>query len=212
MTKQADADIAQLAARLHIPFFLEGRTSSSNDYVSFEEAIFLKNNSEDIPGDFIDIVVLAVAKPKIERNWKQLLSRAAKLPPTGDWLDNFIAHPLARVAIATGAGIVLSGIGYPYESTMTDITYPENENEPHEIVTQSAKFTGNLSDGSYPDRLMLNNVSWDHDLNGFSGSPVFLGYKNEHGPQYALAGMVASGGGAQAQFIKISIITKAFQI
>ena len=212
LTKLPDADVAQLAARLHIPFFLEGHTSSSDDYVSFEEAILLKHNSQDIPGDLVDLVVLSVAKPKKDRNWKHLLSRAAKLPPTGDWLDNFMAHPLARGPIATGTGIILSGMGYPYESTMTDITYSENEHEPHEIVTQAAKFTGNLSYGSSPDRLMLNNISWDHDLNGFSGSPVFVGYKSEHGPQYALAGMVVSGGGAKAQFIKISIITKAFQI
>jgi hypothetical protein len=212
LTKELDADIAQVAVRLHIPYFSEGHTLSSDDYVSFDEAISLRHNSPDIPGELLDLVVLSVAEPKSDRNRKHLLSRAAKLPPTGEWLDEFIAHPVALGAVTAGAGITLCGIGYPYEGTQTDITYADDHSEPLEIVTQAAKFTGQLSHGGSPDRLMLNSISWSHDLNGFSGSPVFVGHRTEHGPQYALAGMIVSGGGGRAQFIRISVIRKGFEI
>jgi hypothetical protein len=58
---------------------------------------------------------------------------------------------------------------------------------------------------------MLYDVSWDGDLNGFSGSPVILEFKSEDGRNYALAGMLVSGGAKKAQFIRISLITQALK-
>ena len=210
LTKDQKADIAKIAARLHIPFSLQGSTRKEDDYVEFSSAISLKHDSEDIPGELIDLVVLEVNIPQNGKKRKQLLHRSVKLPPLGVWLDNFVNHSIAKNALDDAQGIVLSGIGYPYEGTETDISYPDGQ--PVEIVTQAAKFAGHLTHGGYPDRLKLEHVTWGQDLNGFSGSPVFVGFKNKHGKHYALAGMLVTGGQGKIHFIKIGIITKAFQI
>jgi hypothetical protein len=212
LTKNQFDDISKIAAKLHVSFYLQGRTTTSADYVSFSEAISLKHDSEEIPGVLIDLVVLSIDLPSREKDRKHLLSRAVKMPPTGEWLDAFMAQDLAQSAIKAGEGITLSGIGYPYDGTATNIDYPEMPSQPIEIVTQQAKFTGHLAEGYSPDRAMLQNVTWDRDLNGFSGSPVFIGFKNRNGRQYALAGMLVTGGNGKAQFIKIGIIMSAFEI
>lgn len=212
LTKDQTADVSEIAARLHVPIYLQGRTLTSADYVSFSDAISLKHNSEDIPGEVIDLVVFSIEKPVKESNRKHLLSRAVKLPPSGLWLNDFTEHELAAGAIESGEGITLTGIGYPYEGTATDIEYTNEPSQSIEIVTQQAKFTGHLTNAYSPDRAMLHNVSWDQDLNGFSGSPVFIGFKNRHGNQYALAGMLVTGGNRKAQFIKIGVIMSAFKL
>jgi len=212
LSNDPNANINSLIAGLHIPIYLEGSTASSSDYVSFGEMVTIKHNSQDIPGNFLDLVVLSVVEPINSQKWESLLSRAAKLPPTGEWLDNFMAQSRVRDLIAAGESIEFSCIGYPYESTLTDINYPDHENEQLRIVTQSVKFTGNLSPGTYSDRLMLTNLSWVNDLNGFSGSPVFVSYPSESGCMHALAGMVVSGGACKVQFLKIGIICQAFKI
>ncbi|MFA8390255.1 hypothetical protein ACEPUD_09055 [Burkholderia ubonensis] len=210
LTKDQDADIARIAARLCIPFSLQGNTRTADDYVEFSNAISLKHDSDDIPGELIDLVVLEVNIPQSGKKRKQLLHRSVKLPPLGKWLNDFVNHSITKDALDAAQGIVLSGIGYPYEGTETDINYPDGQ--PVEIVTQAAKFTGHLTYGSSPDRLMLEHVNWDHDLNGFSGSPVFVGFKNKNGKHYALAGMLVTGGSGKIHFIKVGIITQAFQI
>ena len=55
---------------------------------------------------------------------------------------------------------------------------------------------------------MLNHVSWLGDLIGSSGSPVIVGFRNDEGRNYVLAGMLVSGGAQSAQFIRISLITE----
>ncbi|WP_157661752.1 hypothetical protein, partial [Burkholderia ubonensis] len=58
LTKDHRVDIGALAGRLHIPFSLQGETVKSSDYVQFEHAISLKHQSEDLPGELIDLLVL----------------------------------------------------------------------------------------------------------------------------------------------------------
>ena len=113
-----------------------------------------------------------------------------------------------RVRSPTLTQIQWPAASWPW-GTSSKIDYPEGE--PVEIVTQSAKFDGFLGRGTGPDRYMLNDVSWDGDLNGFSGSPIIVGFKNEDGYNYALAGMLVSGGPKKAQFIRISLITEALK-
>ena len=48
-------------------------------------------------------------------------------------------------------------------------------------------------------------------MNGFSGSPVIDGFRDDAGNNYALAGMLVSGGAQKVQFIKISLITEALK-
>lgn len=120
-------------------------------------------------------------------------------------------QPLVQERISDGKGPKFVVIGYPKFGTSSEISYPEKAGESLDIKTQAAKFHGYLADGFYPDRFKLTGITWKHDLNGFSGSPVFVAFKNENGPQYGLAGMLVTGGNGMAQFIKISVITQAIQ-
>lgn len=208
LTKDHKADIAAFAGKLHVPFSLGGRTNGSDDYVRFAETYSLRHASEDIPGDMVDLVVLSVAPPAKDKQWRQLVSRAVKLPPSGQWLDGFFGQELVQKNIASGRGPGFVIIGYPDSGTGSSITYPD-ANEPVQINAQPAKIRGFLAGGSYPDRLKLTEVSWEHGLSGFSGSPVFVGFKNENGHQYALAGLAVTGGGAKTEFIKVGLIIHA---
>ena len=210
LTKQQDSDIASAAARLHLPYTLTGSTRTSDDYVQLDEVISLKHESDNIPGKFVDVVIMTIHRPADASLYQQLLARAVKLPPSGRWLDNFVEHPTVKADFDNGKGIPFTAVGYPFEGTASKIEYPEGQ--PVEIVTQSAKMAGLLGKGTGPDRYMLNDVSWDGDLNGFSGSPVILGFKNKDGHNYVLAGMLVSAGPKKAQFIRISVVTEALKI
>ena len=209
LTKDPNEDIASLAARLHIPYTLTSSTQTTNDYVQFAEVISLPHKSDDIPGRFVDVLVLTIHRPVDTYLYDMLLERAVKLPPNGAWLDKFVQHPTAKADFDRGKGIRFTAIGYPKEGTSSKIEYPDGA--PVEIVTQSAKFHGFLGKGTGPDRYMLNDVSWGGDLNGFSGSPIIVGFKNEDGYNFALAGMLVSGGPKKVQFIRISLITEALK-
>jgi hypothetical protein len=209
LTKQLDADIAKLAGRLYVPYTLTASTLTTDDYVQFDEVISLKHDSDDIPGQFVDVLVMTIRRPADTILYEALLARAVKLPPNGRWLDNFVEHPTVKPDFDKSKGIRFTAIGYPNNGTASSIEYPEGQ--PAEIVTQSAKIIGNLGKGTGIDRYMLNDVSWDGDLNGFSGSPIIVGIKNENGHNYALAGMLVSGGQRKAQFIRISLVTEALK-
>jgi hypothetical protein len=209
LSKQDEIDIASLAARLHIPYTLTGSTRTTGDYVEFGEVLSLKHDSEEMPGRFADVFVLTIRRPETKGLYEKLPERAVKLPPSGEWLDSFVMHPVVKGDFEAGKSIPFTVIGYPQQGTASKIEYPEGQ--PVEIVTQAAKFSGRLGKGTGPDRYMLNDVSWEGDLNGFSGSPVIVGFRNQEGNQYALAGMLVSGGAQKAQFIKISVITEALK-
>lgn len=155
------------------------------------------------------VLVMTIHRPADSGLYEKLLARAVKLPPNGGWLDNFAQHPTVKADFDSGKGIRFTAIGYPSEGTVSKIEYPEGQ--PVEIVTQSAKVDGHLGKGTGSDRYMLNDVSWDGDLNGFSGSPIIVGFKNADGHNYALAGMLVSGGPKKAQFIRISLVTEALR-
>jgi hypothetical protein len=209
LTKQTDADIAGLVARLHIPYTLTSTTLTTNDYVQFDEVISLKHDSDDIPGQFLDVLVLKIRRSNDASLYETLMTRAVKLPPDGQWLDKFVQHPSVNADFNNGKDILFTAIGYPKNGTASSIEY--HEGQAVEILTQSAKINGQLGKGTGIDRYMLNDVSWKGDLDGFSGSPVIVGFENENGHNYALAGMLVSGGPRKAQFIRISLITEALK-
>jgi hypothetical protein len=197
-------DLSLIAGRLAIPYSLNGYKSTRSDYVEFSDISSLRcKYDENIEGEYIDIVVLETKKPVKEKNRKALLSRAVKIPPTGNWLEEFINSPLAKPAIREKSGINLVGIGYPWNGTNTQIIY----GEPTDITLQPAKFLGHLGIGVHEQLLSLNNVTWEHDLNGFSGSPIFVGFKNKNGKQFALAGMAVMGGNSKVHLIKVNLIS-----
>ncbi len=211
LTKNNHADVGLLASKLYIPIRLEGRTKKSSDYLQFECAISLKHNSDELPGGLIDLLALPIENPVKEKDRKHLLSRAVKLPLTGQWLDVFFSLPLVQEVMSDGKGPKFLIIGYPKEGASSEMSYPEKMDEMLDIKIQAASFYGYLAEGVYPDRFKLVEITWEHDLNGFSGSPVFAVFKNENGTQYGLAGMVVTGGNGVTQFIKIGVIAQAIE-
>lgn len=209
LTKDHGADISAFAANLHIPYDLVGVTETTRDYVQFDKSLSLRHESDDIPGKFIDLVVLTISRPAEKYLYGKLLNRAIKIPPSGEWLDKFIAHPSVKSDFDIGKGIRFSVIGFPHEGTTSSIEYPDGM--PIRIVAQAAKFSGYLGKGTGPDRYMLNEVTWPNDLNGFSGSPVIVQWNKNGTSNYALAGMMVTGGGNRAQFIRISLIAETLK-
>lgn len=61
---------------------------------------------------------------------------------------------------------------------------------------QPAKISGFVEMADGVDKLKFKCKDWAWDMGGFSWSPVIVGLKNENGSQYALAGMLVSGGTA----------------
>lgn len=198
LTKDPQADIADIAGRLHIPYELTGYKSSQKDYVQFASIYSFTHESDEIPDKFVDQVILEVDVQKKSKQHKHLLSRAAKLPPSGDWFDNFTRQGLVEQAFLNGGKIPIIVIGYPVEGTATKIT------DDGEIISQAVKMSGNLVPGLFPHTMSMIDITWKHDLNGFSGSPAFIQYRSHNGPQQALVGMIILGGNYRAQFIRIS--------
>jgi hypothetical protein len=204
LSKHADDNISAIANRLHVPYSLSVRNASGSDYVQFESICSYRHHSAEIPGTFMDVVVL---QPNVKLgSWqdKHLRSAAAKIPPTGEWLDR-IAHAVtSEGGLVSGGTIPMVAVGYPVNGTSTEVIHA-----PYEIVTQRVVISGLLRKGTYPHTLSIVDVTWEHELNGFSGSPVFARLKDKNGPQYALAGMLVVGGNRKTEFIRISQITEA---
>ena len=204
LSKSADGAIAAIANRLHIPYSLNVRNASPSDYVQFESICSYRHHSPEIPGVFMDVVVL---QPNVRPgSWQErhLRSRAAKIPPTGEWLDK-VAHAVtSEGGIVSGGNIPMVAVGYPVDGTSTEVVQA-----PYEIVTQRVIISGLLSKGTYPHTMSIVDLTWEHGLSGFSGSPVFARFKDKDGPQYALAGMLVVGGSRKGEFIRISHIAEA---
>ena len=207
LTRDCEADIASIAARLHIPYSLTGTTQTSEDCVEFEDIISLGHNSDEVPGAFLDFVVLTVRRSRVPGLHEKLLARAVKLPPAGAWLDQFMAHPLVRDGVDARSGIVCTIVGYPREGTASGIDYPDAL--PVEIVSQSVRISGRLAAVAGFDRYRLDDISWVGDLDGLSGAPVTVDLPVGEGRNYALAGMVVTGGAGKMHFIRIGLIVEA---
>lgn len=193
-------DVRSVASRLQVPYALEGYKSSRKDYVEFDGVYSFSHQSAEIPGKYADFVILTIKIRPGSWQDKHLRSRAAKLPPTGNWLDDYCRAQITEQFVLNGGNIPMLILGYPHEGTSTEVSTERG------IFTQRVIASGMLRPGVYPYTMSLVNITWSHDLNGFSGSPVFLVFRDMHGPQYALAGMIVLGGNRQAQFIRISQI------
>jgi V8-like Glu-specific endopeptidase len=196
-----EEDLSEAASRLRIPYILNGVKKSDRDFIEFDSVYSFEHQSSDIPGSFVDFVILTITvKPGTWQD-KRLRSRAAKLPPTGNWLDEFARTRISQQAFLNRGIIQLVTVGYPRYGTQTEI------DDLGDVVTQSVVACGTLGPGVYPHTMTMTDITWQNDLNGFSGSPVFLSYRSENGIQCALAGVLVAGGNRQAQFIRINQIT-----
>jgi hypothetical protein len=201
LTNGNDEALLEATSRLRIPYHLHGLKTSQNDFVQFDTVYSFSHELDEIPGVYVDFVVLTITVQP--RTWqdKRLRSRAVKLPPTGNWLENFAHLAAALPGLVNHGNVQLVTIGYLQEGTLTEIS------EAGQISTQSAKAIGTLRRGVYPHTMTMADITWQSNLNGFSGSPVFFAYRSKDGIQCALAGILVTGGNRQGQFIRISEIT-----
>lgn len=195
-----------MSKKLSIPFRLAGHTKRLNDYVLFDHVTRLAEN-ENLES-FVDVAALHV-RPERDSNHKQLLSRAAKLPPTGLWLNRFASLERVQESMDAGEPITLVVIGYPNVGTSTAVAYDDKGLQPPEINVQPAQFTGNLRNGILDHCLLLQDTTWPHSHSGFSGAPVFVQWNSLHGKLSALAGLVICGADDSLHFIDVATLVRA---
>ena len=198
--------LAKTAESLSIPFVLEGTTSGHEDLVQFESITQLA--LDESQSDFLDVVALKVRRTDATR-YSKLLQRAAKLPPSGLWLDKFVDTPLAVEAMKTSARLPFVVIGYPNKGTSTSVNYADETGGTAEVQTQALLIAGNLRRSTVDHCLRLSDIHWPPGSEGLSGSPVFVKFASKDKPRSALAGMIICGSTKELNFIQISSIRRA---
>lgn len=198
--------ISQSVESLSIPFTLEGTTNDHEDLVQFESITQLA--MDESQSDFLDIVALKVRRPDTTRYGK-LLDRAAKLPPSGLWLDKFVDTPLAVAAMDNSQHLPFVVVGYPNKGTSTSITYADETGGTAEVKTQALIIAGNLRRSNADHCLRLSDIHWPPGHEGLSGSPVFVKFGSKEKARSALAGMIICGSAKELNFIQISSIRRA---
>jgi hypothetical protein len=180
---------------LRIPYTMDGLKSSEADFVPFDSVFHLPHTHEDIPGEFIDVAVLPIEVTPGSPEEQSLWQRAVLLPPTGNWLNEFQRAMIQLDGLTHG--IRLIACGYPLDGTQTEI---DSEGT---VANQQVIIAGSLQAGILPDSMTMADITWDRDMGGFSGSPVFLAFVDEQGPHYALVGVLTRAGNQRGQFIRV---------
>jgi hypothetical protein len=204
-----DADLAAVAENLLIPYRPSldgGQDRSKPEYVHFS-AVHTAKSLVDVDsfvgGGDLDIAILAVA-PSSDRNNRQLLSRAIKLPPSGDWFEASFSRSQSAPDIGP---LFVRALGYPRYGTATEIDYENGR-----VITQGARLVARVEAvGQYPHSMMMRFEEEDSPVSnadGLSGGPVFLRLscgKNQF--DYYLAGMMINGSFPEAQFVTVRWFT-----
>ncbi|MFU0498508.1 hypothetical protein ACMZYR_24770, partial [Pseudomonas syringae pv. actinidiae] len=179
--------------------------------VAFESVLFVRHQSEELPGSYLDIVAFEVSKKTPPELLRILRDRAVRLPPNGKWFVKFLESEIAKSAFELGRGIPLVGIGFPLSDPYARVQYAEDDASLPQINVQSVRFRGEVSAGAYPDRVKLNNIDWDGEMDGLSGSPVFITYVASGAEVFALAGIFVTAGGGSGQLIRIDVLSELFK-
>ncbi len=188
-------EVESCVGQLRIPFVKDGAKTGEEDFLPFDGVFHLPNNNKDVPGEFVDISILPIDVDPDSDEAKVLEQRSVVLPPSGNWLTVF-QHAMLELDYLTH-GIRVVACGYPLDGTQTEIDLAGT------VVNQLVTVVGHLQPGIFPDTMTMAQITWDHDMNGFSGSPVFLMLSDELGTHYALAGVLCRGGNQQGQFIRV---------
>ncbi len=204
------ADYDEVVRHLAIPYHGFKRPArgllTPRDWVRFDAyAIPTADPGSDaffLDGD-LDIAILRVSVADA-RTEKRLRSRAAKLPPKGDWFaESFAILGNNR----PGDAIVL---GFPREGTATSVDYDNGG-----VMVQGARYQGRFGGpGNFPHTWRVKfpgSAAPDRTLDGVSGGPVFLQWRNEYGVMSALAGMMIRGVFPDGQFIDVSWLAKSLR-
>lgn len=188
-------EVESCVGQLRIPFVKNGAKTREEDFLSFDAVFHLPNHNSDVPGKFVDVSILPINVDPESDEEKVLEQRSVVLPPRGNWLTK-VQHAMLALDYLT-YGIRVVACGYPLDGTQTEIDMAGT------VVNQLVTVFGQLQPGIFPDTMTMAQITWEHDMNGFSGSPVFLMLSDEYGTHYALAGVLCRGGNQQGQFIRI---------
>jgi hypothetical protein len=188
-------EVEKCVGLLRIPYSMDGEKRSEADFVPFDSVFHLPHRHEEIPGEFIDVAVLPIDLLPGSHEEQMLWKRAVLLPPTGNWLNEYQRAMIQLDGLTHGIRLV--ACGYPREGTQTEIDSEGN------VVNQQVIIAGSLQPGIIPDSMTMSDITWDGDMDGFSGSPVFLVFADEDGPRYALVGVLTRAGNQRGQFIRV---------
>lgn len=196
----------EAAQQLLIPYRTDGSLRHPDDYVRFDNLTRLAEGPART--SFFDVAALHVT-PGRTANHRHLLSRAAKLPPSGLWLDEFASLDQAAQWMHQRGSLPATVIGYPNEGTGTAISYPDDHCNTLTIEAQPAEFLGHLRPSPLDHCMLLDGSTWPRSHSGFSGSPVFFQWDSPHGRLSTLAGMIICGNSSSLHFVGISTLVRA---
>lgn len=189
---------------LAVPYRHTGVTTSPDDFIQVETAFTIGE-----PGSVeqTDLVGCPVLPAKRDKDWEHLLSRAARLPASGKWLDEYLASQQGQAAMATGsyAGYV---IGHPKDSHGNEIRYGESEAVAI-LSTEAVSIEGKVSFSNLSGHLELHLGPLPFSLSGFSGSPVFAPVATPRGRQFTLLGIGVCGSSQSLNFLPIGRLLEA---
>ncbi|MHB8562410.1 MAG: hypothetical protein ACYDDA_00420 [Acidiferrobacteraceae bacterium] len=203
----AHTSYADVASHLLIPYRSDpsGRIPDS-DLVRFTEVSFAQCpslESELLKDGDLDIALLPVCEMKSASKHQHLMSRAAMLPPTGNWLEEHIAEARRGDFLSY---IRFSVSGFPTHGTATEVDYDSSN-----LTVQGAHLQASYAGtGDYPHTV---RCKFDEDagpiqnLDGLSGAPVFVHYGTKPERRYALAGMMIRGNYPNGQFVTVRWFT-----
>ncbi|WP_243667211.1 hypothetical protein [Pseudomonas brassicae] len=140
-----------------------------------------------------------------------LLERSIRLPPSGEWFNKFINSKIAKTAFDDGDKISLTGMGFPLAEPYSRVVYPADESQLTEINVNAISFKGEIGKGVYADRVKLNGITWPGDMDGMSGSPMFVHFTENGQDAFALAGMLITAGGGTGQLMRIDVLSQLFK-
>ena len=189
---------------LAIPYRYTGFTDSADDFIQVEDAFTIGSPDSF---DEVDLVAYPVLEPKREDDWSHLLSRSAKLPESGDWLDEYLSSQSGRTAIAakSNAGYV---IGHPRDSLGNQILYGDDASE-SVVSTEAVVLEGKVTFSQLPGYLELHFQSAPISMPGFSGAPVFAPVATPQGRQFVLIGMCVCGSSRALNFLPVGRLLEA---
>ena len=194
-------------ATLMIPYRHTGRTASSDDFVQFESAYTLEQFLDGEWQDTVDLITCPVKEPSRSRDLRHLLGRSAKLPPSADWMDTYLASPAGSEALARNS-LAAVLIGFPRGSPNTFIAYADT---PAESLLRAEALVVPVTVGrsSLTDCFAIEPAGCPYPYSGFSGSPVFARVAPPHGPQYTLIGMVVCGSTSVLHVLRVGRLLEA---
>ncbi len=181
-------------SKLYIPVKAESYTlEKMNDCFLFEYEFKASFNKDQSP---IDLLILKVKEDELNDKEKEhVLSRAIQLQTICT-----LSEKWKKILSNTEKKFVV--IGYPHCSDKNSCT-------DNKINASPEKFYGYYAgENTKSNMLKLDNITWEHNLDGFSGSPVFFvenEEKNSDG-QYTLVGVSLTGSNKIVQFIDIRYV------